>query len=476
MKLWRCTQNRFLTVFMSAGCFFHFTLCGFEQMAEDLELRMQKGIYLQEIKDESEQALVLFESIVEQSPSGDYLSQALYRIMVCELRMHRDDLARIAFRQLQTRFSEDNKWVQFAYSRVPGSFLKIDIPWDNGEQNIFQWINKEGRTIGYAGIWVYKIEEQGKHFWRLESRMVGHGYRHYRIDFEVDTMLPTYSYYRLRHSDSLEDDLLGFGFSEDDSIQDNAWDHESIGFLLRQFPLELGYSSNSNLFKVSEGMRIPVEIEVTSLENINFQKGASLARFEVSLNLQGKLQKFWFENDAKRNLIKYQVNGVTGERIQYEHLGKPASVLRKVQFASHGFEFPHNWILVDRSQLVTGKQTDMVFLHPDLNVSFWIGGSIVNDSSMETGQDVISALEQFCLQHDCEIKSIHKLKEPGQDVEIGAYVLAETGSGLQQREVFRCLFVLDGEFFAATATCEIGAMQRLSKEFLAVVESFYSEN
>ena len=453
MKI-ECRKSNALWVGIALVWLFGLVVSISAQTSEDWEAKFSQGVYLLDIRGEAAEALKVFEGIAQ----GDYRdnelkARAAYQVIACYLQMHQDAEARDAFQSLQFRFPDQKRWIQAAISIVPDSFLHREIPWIDGERTQYRWSNPQGSKVGYAVVAVSKVTKENGEFWRLESRMIGNDLRRYVIDFESESLLPSYSFYQLRRFDPIEQEKyrkLGLA-TDDESLARNTCDHEAVGLLLRQFPFQLGYRIESDLFKASEGGGIPTRVDVTTIETLELADGHTAGCYVVETNMEGETCRFWFENNKSKDLVRYATDGLSGEKVSIEKVGSEPS--RDIQIGSSALLMtcPSEWYPLIEADSNAPGDDGVVFLMPSLDVSFWIEevGTIAN-----TGDDIDASFRQFCELNRYEKLSIRSLGASFSGiVPSGRLMTAERQTGRTRRAVFRCLAKVDQRTFEAVGQC-----------------------
>ena len=441
------------------------------QSDEDWEAEIKNGIYLQNVKGDTAEAVEIYERVLQEEGVGHTIkAEAAYRLMDCYLQMHQDEKAQQAFLMLQTQFSGQRFWLQAASSRVPDSFFQREISWKEGEHTIYCWTNSKGEKVGAAVLTVSKVRKDDHVFWRLESRMIGDAYRQYIIDFEPDSLQPSYSFYQLRRFDPLEVGQLALlGITEDESLSVNSCDHEAVGMLLRQFPLQLGYRVEEDLFKASEGSGVPSRIEVLSIETLELPGGRKAACYTVEADIDGEPCRFWLENNSEKGLVKFRGDDLSGERVSSEVVGNEP--LREFTLGPSGMRLscPTAWFPVMKPCSSRSDKVGIVFLIPSLNVSFWIeetSGETIEEEAIE------KLFEEFCETNSFEDPELRKLGEslPGLSPK-GFVMTAEKQVGRETRTVFRSRWVVDNRYFEATGLCNADQLEEWEPQFERVITS-----
>ena len=442
------------------------------QTDQDWEALFRQGVYLQDIRGEVAEALKVYESIAQGEHRNDELkAQALYRVIACSLQMHEDVEARDAFQSLQIGFPEQKRWIQAAISIVPDAFLHREIPWVDGERTLFRWINPQGQKVGYAIVSVSQVSKDNGVFWRLESRMIGNDLRRYVIDFEPDSLLPSYSFYQLRRFDPIEQEqyrALGIA-ADDESLARNTCDHEAAGLLLRQFPFQLGYRAETDLFKASEGGGIPTRVDVTMIETLELADGHTTGCYVVETNMEGEICRFWFENNKRKDLVKYSADGLSGEKLSVEKIGEEPS--QEIRVGSSGLRMncPTEWYPLADPDSEAAKKNAIVFLMPSLDVSFWIEETTELPDSDEAMDE---SFQQFCESNRYEMLSIRPLGASFSGIVPGGRLMtAAKQTGRTSRAIFRCVVKVDQRSFEAVGQCSEEQMEEWVPLFERAVAS-----
>ena len=441
------------------------------QPDEDWEAEIKNGIYLQNVKGDTAEAVEIYERVLQEEHLGDVIkAEAAYRLMDCYLQMHQEGKAQQTFQMLQTQFPGQRIWLQAALSKVPDSFLHREIPWKEGEHTIYCWTNPRGEKVGVAVLAVSKVRKDDHVLWRLESRMIGDAYRQYIIEFEPDSLQPSYSFYQLRRFDPLEVRQLALlGVTEDESLSVNSCDHEAVGMLLRQFPLQLGYRVEEDLFKASEGSGVPSRIEVLSIETLELPGGRKAACYAVEADVDGEPCRFWLENNPAKGLVKFRGDDLSGERVFSEVVGNEP--FREFSLGPSGMRLscPTEWFPIMKPCSDRSDKIGIVFLMPSLNVSFWIEETPNETVEEETAE---KSFGQFCETNSYENLKVRKLGEslPGLSPK-GLVMTAEKQAGREMRAVYRGRWIVNNRYFEATGLCNADQLEEWEPQFERVIAS-----
>lgn len=292
---------------------------------------LQKGIYTQETVGDIDAAIRIYQQVVALGAEGrNHAAQAQYRLGMCLLRKGSTAEASKAFEKLIADYPEQKELVAAARQQIPEGLKLLAAPWIEGEMLKLKLKMPTGLAIG---MWVQSIEKSQGGTLVVKSRTHAGGANQFsRAEADLDTLRPRSTYFRqtmigesrVAYSGRQAQVQVSGKPAKTTELSQTTFDNELAIPLFRRLPLAEGYSAKFDILSPL-GSAIPITAVVTAIEDVETAAGKFRA-FKVEAQPIG--QTFWISNDARRYLVKMEMNGITGELEEVGRLDSQATTYR----------------------------------------------------------------------------------------------------------------------------------------------------
>ncbi|WP_309004677.1 DUF3108 domain-containing protein [Pelagicoccus sp. SDUM812005] len=321
-----------------------------QRLADDLE----RAIYLHQGEANLDEAAHVLERILEETALVDSIAaEAKYRLALVYLDQGKRGLGMQVLNELIELYPNESRWVADAKALLPEDFVPKITPWEDGERTHYDWVLPTGNVIGHSFSTIYSYEWEGRSLWRKESRFLLNGHRATVVEFDKETFNTAYSMMELGEAGITRawygDDGLSAKVEYEKSGAERSfdfparvYDNEQAVELLRQLPLEVGYTMSKKIFVSFSGMPLDIEFQILGIEEMDTALGA-VDCYEVLIDMKVQQQRVFFTADERRILIKMVAGGVEGvlSKLETVDVGKDAVYVNPV----HNYEIslPGSW-------------------------------------------------------------------------------------------------------------------------------------
>ncbi|MBN2233844.1 MAG: hypothetical protein JW706_01740, partial [Opitutales bacterium] len=342
-----------------------------EQVTPDWALTLEKAIFHEEIKGDIAAASILYTDI-HRNPTvpGPVAVEALCRDIICHLVLHSEKEAHALFKTLQTSFPGEEEWIQYISQHVPDSFLRKPVLWEDHASDQYEWRQTSDNSwAGHSAIETRRIPDGDTSCWRLSVRSIHpDGYRIIRVDFDPVTLEPVYSQTRTRAWLPFEKALIPQLSS--DNLTAYPGDTETIGFLIRHYPLSLGQQIDTDLFDPSEGVSTRENLEVPSLEMVDTAGAGRIAAFRVDVLNAKTPRRFWIEQAGPFRLIQAEDGYIRGRLHAQRNIQSDTWI--QTECGPIVVEHPSSWVAATGPDKEDDGQPPVILMVPDLKARVWI--------------------------------------------------------------------------------------------------------
>ncbi|MBD5779056.1 hypothetical protein IEN85_06090 [Pelagicoccus sp. NFK12] len=284
---------------------------------------LERAIYLYEGEANLEEAAHVLEAILEESSLVDSIAaEAKYRLALVYLDQGKRALGMKVLNDLVELYPSESKWVAEAKQVLPKDFVPELTPWADGERTHYDWVLPSGDVIGRSFSTIYSYDWEGRALWRKETRFLLNGHRATVVEFEKDTFETAYSMMSLADAGvtrawyaedglSAKVEYTKSGAERSFDFPSRVYDNEQAVDLLRQLPIEVGYSMSKKIFVTFSGMPVDINFEVVSIEEMDTALGR-VECYEVLIDMHVQKQTVYFTADERRILVKMVAGGVEG--------------------------------------------------------------------------------------------------------------------------------------------------------------------
>ncbi len=320
------------------------------RLADELE----RAIYLHEGEVELAEAANVLEAILDETSLVDSLAaEAKYRLALVYLDQGKKALGMKVLNDLVELYPQESKWVAEAKEVLPKDFVPEITPWEDGERSHYDWILPSGDVIGTSFSTIYSYDWDGRSLWRKESRFVLNGHRATAVEYDKETFDTAYSLMVLGETGSTrawyaEDGLSAkveyskSGAERTFDFNQRVYDNEQAVDLLRQIPLEVGYSMSKKIFVSFSGMPVDINFEVVGIEKMDTIFG-NIDCYEVFIDMHVQQQSVFFTADERRILVKMSAGGVDGVLSKLETVDVNSEVAYRNDVHNYEITIPGSW-------------------------------------------------------------------------------------------------------------------------------------
>lgn len=282
---------------------------------------LEEGVYQEEANGDLDAAISLYQQIVEsEQVSRPKAAEAQYRLAACYQKQGRTDLAVESFEALVDNYPNQTEWVDAALVHLPKPFEPGPIPWVDGESGIFDIRLPTGAVVGYVFYRTEFIETGGRELWKITNLTMGGMEMITSVTIDPITQAPVHGYFS---GDGSPEKAVSWEFDEGrvrslygedpeekvTQLDGPVIDNLQAQYMVRQFPVEVGFSTERAIFVGMTGMVIPVRFSNLAIEEVETPLGViECVKTEIDLDVQK--QTIWTSTDASRQLVKFQAGGV----------------------------------------------------------------------------------------------------------------------------------------------------------------------
>lgn len=321
---------------------------------------LEEGVYLQEARGDLDAAIEVFRRIVASDQAGRArAAEAQYRLALCYERKGDKARAAEAFEALVRDYPDQARWIEAAAAHLPRPFAPVAMPWADGEETIMKMRLPTGYTVGFITYRSEKVEVDGRTLWRLTNRTLGNAEVVTMLEVDPDTGRPVFGYAtgsgaefgEISYWFEGESVKMRFGGEETPrrtGIAEGTIDNLQAQYLVRQLPLEPGFSTEQQVFVYLSGTTIPVVFEVMGIEEVTVPLGTFRCA-HVEVRLAGQTQHFYVTADESRRFIKLKVGEVEIEAVGFAIRERGETYRVKNDTVGFALEVPGDWTAIDLS-------------------------------------------------------------------------------------------------------------------------------
>lgn len=317
---------------------------------------LQKAIYAEETVGNLDDAIQLYEQVVQQSKeTTSAAAEAQYRLGLCLQKQEKPSLAAKAFQTLIDSYPTEKNWVAKAQQQLTPSVQLLPAPWKDGDRLTFEL--KLGSGIPVATM-IYSVERQAQEnpavvrCFTRSYNLMNNGNSFSEVYCDAESFVPQRSMWM--------HDLLGeavAAYKENQvtvtaanktngttlDLDGNVWDNEQAFQLFRRLPLEIGYKDRITVLSALGGGKVPMDVEVTEKETIKTPAGS----FECSKLVLSIGQTFWISTDEHRYVVQFEAPGIIAQLVDAQSLSPTTnednSKTKPVDWDSVNFTVPSSW-------------------------------------------------------------------------------------------------------------------------------------
>ncbi len=324
---------RSLTPLALLFCWLGFAALGRAETVSESSLtladRLEKAIYLQEAESDLDDAAKAYLAILSEADVVSSLAaEAKYRLAMCYMDQGKRELALMTLSKLVAEYPNEARWVEAAKEVLPKEFTPELTPWSDGDRLQYRWSLTSGMDLGYSYTVYRKLQEGGRAQWQVESRVLLNGDRDTVVEFDAETFQSVSSKIEMpevgtiqchygENSMSADIEYEKSGQHKTFDFENHVYDNEQTLSLMRQFPLEKGYSTEMSLFVTLSGVAVPVRFEVADILPMKTVLG-EVNCYRVNIVLAGSQQTYYYTADERRILVRIEMGGVVSELVKVD--------------------------------------------------------------------------------------------------------------------------------------------------------------
>ncbi len=421
---------------------------------------LEEGVYLQEAKGDLEAAITRYKQVIELDANNrPRAAEAQYRLAVCYLEQGNEALAIQAFEALARDFPRQTKWVEAALEHLPREFEPNFIPWVDGERTEMEFRLANGDAVGVFVFDISEFEHEGRSWWKFSNRQFARGFDMMdSVIADPDSGLPLEGHYYDTNSGSViyscKERLVRIHYEKNDNkrefaIEGRFYSNSHAIALMRQFPAEVGFSTEQKVLVPLSGVVVPVVFKIIAIETLDTAIG-TFECYQTELDIMGQKQKFWITNDAKRKMVKMAMGGIEVVVTRFGVAAAEAKTVYEndrigytVAYSNHWFSFESN---VDEENSKKGR---LELRDPNSTTSISIAAvryeSTENEESLsdlervrETAEKHIKAYKQRSPDFEVDPESWSEFEINGATAlsYVGRYVSATRGKPTVNKKTF----------------------------------------
>ncbi len=320
---------------------------------------LEEGVYQEEAKGDLGAAIELYRQVVDsERASRSKAAEAQFRMAVCYHKQGNTTQAVEGFEALVDNYPSQEEWVEAALAYLPKPFNPETVPWVDGEITEMEIRLPNGFVVGYLLYKAEQIESENRVLWRLSNRMLANGENINMVEIDPDTMKPVFGYMFATAMDNKE---ISFWFEDEQvrvdygeagektvSIPAGVIDNTQAQFLMRQFPVETGFSTESTIFVGLTGTTLPVVFSVLGIEDVEVPAGL-FECYHVEIKLAGQSQHFWFKTDESRKAVMFKAGGIEARATDYRVAGAAETRIFRDDRLGYEVAIPSAWGAFDTS-------------------------------------------------------------------------------------------------------------------------------
>lgn len=315
---------------------------------------LEEGVYQEEANGDLDAAILLYQQIVEsEQVSRPKAAEAQYRLAVCYQKQGKQDLSVQAFEALIQNYPNQTEWVDAALELLPKPFAPVTAPWVDGETSTFEIRLPTGAVVGFSFYLAERINQDGRDLWRITNRTLASMEVVNTVEIDPETYQPVYGYFFGGSSEMgeiswwFDPDKVRSVYGDDSEekvtpIEDSVVDNLQAQYLVRQFPVEVGFTTELHIFVGMTGNLLPVSFTNQEIEVVDTPLG-SFECIRTEIDLGPQKQSIWTTTDAARRLIKFQAGGVEIVATRSEVVASDETRTYRDEPLGVSFELPATW-------------------------------------------------------------------------------------------------------------------------------------
>ncbi len=362
---------------------------------------MEQGIYSEETKGDLDNAVQLYQKVVEQAKADQTLAaRAQYHLGLCYYKENNYTAANAAFESLVKDFPEQKEMVALARKYLAAAHPLQPAPWTDNEDMRLD-IKMGTMRIGVMDVTVASGQTtNGQKTWRFGNHMTIGGIQSVsHVEADAETMSPIRSRWKhtllgevdaVYYPDHADLKTVGKDGTKTVNFTTPVMDNEEAIQWMRRLPLADGYTNGQPVLSTLVATTVPITWSVSGPESVLVPAGSyNCYKVELSIN-----QTFWISSAANHYVAKFEGGGVIGElaRVTHQSPGEQSTYTD----ASNGISMtgPAGWTF-DKAESEIKGRADVRLIDPDGSTA-----SSVTVGSM----DLLTAAEKKSVRDYANVK------------------------------------------------------------------------
>ncbi|MCH6258268.1 tetratricopeptide repeat protein [Puniceicoccaceae bacterium K14] len=321
--------------------------------------QLEEAIFLQEAESNLEEAIKKYQAILEaESLVRTIAAEAQYRLAECYWEQGNKSQAFLEFGKLEGLYPEEERWVLAAKERLPEVFEPAFDPFVEGERFKYKYTLPTGKPAGYSVSTLSLVERDGQSLWHLEHRVLAGEQRIATIEFDTESFDTVYCGLVSENLGVINTDFSNGGklatveYPEVDEIkelffQGKTYENDHAQSLVRQFPVEIGYSTEMNLFVHYTTMQISVTFEIVDILEMDTVLGV-VECYHVEANVGNMKQSIFITTNDRRIPVLMKVGGISVELMKSDIFDEDKVRTYTSDKYDYSFDYSDNLTLVER--------------------------------------------------------------------------------------------------------------------------------
>jgi len=321
---------------------------------------LEEGVYQEEAKGDLGAAIALYQQVVEsEQASRPRAAEAQYRLAVCYQKQGTATAAVRAFEALIANYPNQTEWVEAAMEHLPKPFEAELVPWVDGEISTMDLRLPNGYVVGHVIRTTELITSDGRELWRMTNRTMANGEMITIVDIDPETQKPVYGYFNGNQPGMgeirwwFEEDHVRLLMGDDPEektvpLSGDVIDNLQAQYLIRQFPIEVGFSTEQTVFVGLTAASTSVRFDLVAIEDVDTPMG-TIECAHIEINLEGQVQHFWVANDDSRRSLKFEAGGVGAVATRVDIVSPGEEQLYRNDAFGFEAELPAAWAAFDKS-------------------------------------------------------------------------------------------------------------------------------
>lgn len=321
---------------------------------------LEEGVYQEETKGDLGAAIALYQQVIEsEQASRPRAAEAQYRLAICYQKQGNTTLAVRSFEALVENYPNQTQWVDAALGHLPKPFEPEFVPWVDGEITTMELRLPTGFVVGYVIYRTELINRDGRDLWRITNRSLAGGESITKVEIDPKTLKPVHGYMYSSQMDLgeiswwFEEDHVRLLYGEDPEektvpLSSDVIDNLQAHYLMRQFPIEVGFSTEQTVFVGLSAAAVPIVLSIVALEELETPIG-TFECAHVEIEIAGTTQHFWTTTDDSRKLVRFKAGGVEAIVTRSDVVSPGDEQIYRNDSIGFEADLPASWGVFDRS-------------------------------------------------------------------------------------------------------------------------------